>query len=103
MAIIFLVLTAALLIMYLKKIILNYKLLRIREEGSLNKNEDYLLTWFTSNKYFLIKVKSGTLSPIKEDYSDPTSNSLKEKINKLLKIIKWTIIIYLVMILASIF
>lgn len=95
MAVLFLISTTILLALYARKIFLHYKLLRITEDGKIDEDEDYFLTLLMSNKYFYLKVQSGSLTPITSHFTDELRSNLKNKINLLLKFIYYGLILYL--------
>jgi hypothetical protein len=83
----------------LRKIFLHYKLLRISNEGRLNPEEDYFLTYMFSNKHFHLKLRSNSLTIIKDYFSDETRINLKNNINKTLKVLYLSFIALLLAIL----
>jgi len=86
--------------MYCQKIIWHYKLLRIEQDGGVNKDEDYLMSWFT-NRYFDLKLKSGSLSMVEAHSKNEDAGKYVNKINSLITMMGWVFIFFLLMVLYS--
>ncbi len=55
------VLTVILTSVYLYKVFLHYKLLRIENDGQLNEDEDYFLSFWLKNENWIFKAKGGSI------------------------------------------
>lgn len=73
------------IILYINKIFLHYRLLRIQLDGE-RQNEDYILSFF-SDHYKTLRAKVGGLSLITEDFKFPFMQKLKVKLNNRIKLI----------------
>ncbi len=94
MGLVFFVAILILLCFYFRKVFLHYKLLRIIHDGEL-KNEDYFLSLLMDNSFFSLKVKCIELNPIEDFFQEKILIELKNKINVAVKILRWSIVLFL--------
>ncbi|MEK6477469.1 hypothetical protein WJR50_08040 [Catalinimonas sp. 4WD22] len=81
---------------YIWKVFLHYKLLRIENDGRYNKDEDYFLSLWIKNKNSELLAQGGSLKEIGNDLTISESQKLKEKINNLIQIVRYGIIVLLI-------
>lgn len=85
------------IILFIIKWMTHFKLLKLKDDHTLDEKIDPGFLFFTDSN-ILLKAKSSTLLLIEERYENSYLNNLKNKINKLIIIVRWAIISELVLI-----